>query len=285
MLLENNLQTLQHLGVPVYDIENTKKWYMEKLAFKIMHETSLKTPDGEIKFAFLDRQGLMIEFYQLEGAEREEIKTRTNGHIDHFAIDVLDIHLGIKELSGKKVTFDPDTVNGPVSLPTVWGKGVDYMFFNGPEGERFELNQRKDLESTRRVSNLGGWAHLGIPVIDIQRSKDFYQQFGFKVLMDAEVPVGDRAIKISIIEKGGLFFEFYQLLEEDLPGIRNRRDGHIDHVAMNVKDIDKAFADLKRAGFTLLEAGPVQLPGWENGVKYISFRGPDNEKIELNQRL
>ncbi len=285
MLLENNLQTIQHLGIPVYDIENSKKWYMDKLDFKIVHETSLRTGDGEIKFAFLDRQGLMIEFYQLAGAEREEIKTRLHGHIDHFAFDVLDIHRGIKELSLEKVKIDPDTPNGPVLLSSVWGKGVEYMFFNGPEGERFELNERKDLDGTRRLTNLGGWAHLGIPVVDIRKSKKFYQQFGFEVLMDADVPIGDRAIKISIVEKGGLFLEFYQLLEEDLPGIRNRKDGHIDHVALNVKDIDKAFAELKAAGFILLEAGPVQLPGWENGVKYISFRGPNNEKIELNQRL
>jgi catechol 2,3-dioxygenase-like lactoylglutathione lyase family enzyme len=285
MLLENNLQTVQHLGIPVYDIENSKKWYTEKLGFKIIHETSLGTGAGEIKFAFLDRQGLMIEFYQLTGAEREEIKTRLHGHIDHFAIDVLDINRGIKELSEKNIKIDPETPNGPVLLSPVWGKGVEYMFFNGPEGERFELNKRKDLDGTRRSTNIGGWAHLGIPVIDIHRSKEFYQQFGFKILMDADVPVGNRAIKISIVEKGGLFLEFYQLLEEDLAGIRNRKDGHIDHIAMNVKDIDKAFAELTAAGFILLEAGPVQLPGWENGVKYISFRGPDNEKIELNQRL
>jgi catechol 2,3-dioxygenase-like lactoylglutathione lyase family enzyme len=227
----------------------------------------------------------LIEFYQLTGTDREEIRTRSHGHIDHFAIDVLDIRKGIEELKVKNVQIDPDTLNGPVSLPSVWGKGVEYMFFNGVAGERFELNERKDLKRDRRETNLGGWAHLGIPVNDIEKSKDFYQQFGFTVSMNADVPVGERAVKISIAEKGGLALEFYQLLEEDLPGIRDRRDGHIDHIAMNVKDIDKAYVELKAAGINPLEASPVQLPGWEHGVKYISFRGPDNEKIELNQKL
>jgi lactoylglutathione lyase len=285
MLLEGNLQGIQHLGIPVYDIESSKKWYSDKLDFTVIHETSLKTKDGEIKFAFLDHQGLMIELYQLTGDEREEIKTRQHGHIDHFAIDVLDIRKGIEVLKTKGVTIDPDTSSGIVSLPTVWIKGVEYIFFNGPEGERFELNERKDLHARRRQINIGGWAHLGIPVTDIKKSKSFYEQFGFKNLMDAKVPVGEKDIKISIIEKDGFALEIYQLLDEDLPSIRSRKDGHIDHVAFNVKNIDKAYQELQFAKIIPIENAPIKLPGWTNGVKYFSFRGPDQEKIELNQKL
>jgi catechol 2,3-dioxygenase-like lactoylglutathione lyase family enzyme len=285
VLLEENLQTIQHIGIPVYDIEKSQRWYIQKLDFNLVYKTSLPTADGEIKFAFLERQGLMIEFYQLTGQEREAIRGRSHGHIDHFAIDVLDIRKGIRELQAGNVHLDPDTPDGPVALPTVWSKGVEYAFFTGPEGERFELNERKDLSSTRRERNLGGWAHLGIPVTDIEKSKDFYQKFGFIDLMDAEVTAGDQAVKISILEKGGLSLEFYQLLAADLPGIRNRQDGHIDHVAMNVKDIERAFTELKAADNIPLEPEPVYLPIWEKGEKYLSFRGPDNEKIELNQKL
>jgi lactoylglutathione lyase len=173
-----------------------------------------------------------------------------------------------------------------VLLVTVFSKGVEYVFFRGPTGERFELNERHDLDHKRRSANIGGWSHLGIPVVDVNRSVEFYSGFGFKTIMQAGVPVGDgREVKITIMEKGGLSMEFYQLLDEALPEIRSRSDGHVDHVAMTVKDIDKAYAELNAAGIKPLEDAPVFMPCWENGVKYFMFRGPDGEKIELNQKL
>ena len=38
ILLENNLQGVQHLGIPVHDIEQSKAWYTEKLGFRVVHE-------------------------------------------------------------------------------------------------------------------------------------------------------------------------------------------------------------------------------------------------------
>jgi catechol 2,3-dioxygenase-like lactoylglutathione lyase family enzyme len=286
MLLEGNLLGILHLGIPVVDIDYANRWYIEKLGFKLVHEPFISTPDGTIRLSFLERDGLTLEFYQLLGADREEVRTRKDGHIDHFAMDVLDVRRGIEDLISKNAEIDPDTKDGPVVLSTVYSKGVNYVFFRGPTGERFELNERNDLNSARRTNNLGGWSHLGIPVTDINRSIQFYNQFGFRIMMEAAVPVGDgREVKITIVEKGGLYLEFYQLLDEALPEIRSRKDGHVDHVAMNVKDIDKAFSELQNAGICPLEVAPVFMPCWENGVRYFMFRGPDGEKIELNQRM
>ena len=80
--------------------------------------------------------------------------------------------------------------------------------------------------------------------------------------------------------------ELYQLGQEDLQEIAKRADGHIDHVALNVLDIDQAYAEIKAAGLEILEDNaPVYLPFWEHGVKYFTVRGPDGEKIEFNQIL
>jgi catechol 2,3-dioxygenase-like lactoylglutathione lyase family enzyme len=286
MLLENNFLGVLHLGIPVVDIDHATSWYCEKLGFKLVHEVRIENPNGTIRLSFLEKDGLTLEFYQLLGADLEEVRARVDGHIDHFAMDVVDLRKGIDELVAKKVEVDADTKEGPVVLGTVFAKGVQYLFFRGPTGERFELNERFDLDHGRRANNLAGWSHLGIPVTDVTRSVEFYKQFGFKTVMQAGVPVGDgREVKITIVENGGMSLEFYQLLDEALPEIRARKDGHIDHVAWAVKDIDKAFAEIKNAGFPLADNEPVFMPCWENGVRYFMFRGPDGEKIELNQRL
>jgi catechol 2,3-dioxygenase-like lactoylglutathione lyase family enzyme len=286
MLLEDNLMGVDHLGIPVVDIDHANRWYAEKLDFTLLHEPTISTPEGVIRFSFLERDGLMLEFYQRLGEAREEVRTRGDGHIDHFAMDVVDVHRGIEELVARGVQIDPDTKDGPVVLATVFSRGVQYVFFRGPTGERFELNERGDFDHARRGANLGGWSHLGIPVTDIHRSVTFYHQFGFKTIMEAGVPVGDgREVKITIVEKGGLNLEFYQLLDEALPEIRSRSDGHVDHVAMGVKDIEAAFAELKAVGIPLLKDAPALMSWGENSVRYFTFRGPDGEKIELNQRL
>ena len=103
--------------------------------------------------------------------------------------------------------------------------------------------------------------------------------------MQAVIPVEDQEIKASMMMFNDFTLEFYQLLPADLEDIRMRKDGFIDHVALDVRDINQAFEELKTAGISPLEDEPVELPFWENGVKYFFVRGPDGEKIEFNQVL
>lgn len=79
--------------------------------------------------------------------------------------------------------------------------------------------------------------------------------------------------------------ELYQPLSQVLEEIRARNDGFIDHVALDVSDIDQAYTELKDTGLSPMEGAPVELPFWENGAKYFNVRGPDGEKIEFNQIL
>ena len=67
--------------------------------------------------------------------------------------------------------------------------------------------------------------------------------------------------------------------------IRQRKDGHVDHVAFDVEDIDVAFETLTNAGFNVLEEQPLFLPFWKNGCKYFNITGPDGERLEFNQIL
>jgi lactoylglutathione lyase len=283
MLLEGNLRGVQHLGIPVFDLDRVESWYVEKLGFSTLNEASLPVPEGEIKVAFLEKEDLVLEFYQLAGEALDEIGSRGHGHIDHFALDVLDIESALNEAFDAGISLEQSTPEGPLDIPFFWSKGVKYAFLEGPGGEKVEFNQRLDLSPDRRVNNLNGWSHLGIPVTDIDSSRDFYGQFGFEEVMYAEIPVEDQAVKASMMELNGFILEFYQLLGDDLEEIRGRSDGHIDHIAMDVVDADQAFEEIAQAGLKTLEDEPVFLPFWEDGVKFFNIRGLDGEKVEFNQ--
>jgi len=134
--------------------------------------------------------------------------------------------------------------------------------------------------------NIQGIQHLGVPVTNLERSKTFYIQFGFKVVMAKTFTDKTGIVHAAMLKKDNLTVELYELPEKECLEIGNREDGHIDHIALDVKDIDQALKEIRTAGLDVLEENaPVFLPFWDLGVKYFTVRGPDGEKIEFNQIL
>ena len=88
-----------------------------------------------------------------------------------------------------------------------------------------------------------------------------------------------------MMQLGDIIVELYQFPESGLTDIRNRGNGHIDHIAFDVDDIDEAFATLKQDGFTVIETQPMFLQFWAKGCKYFNIVGPDGERLEFNQIL
>ena len=131
--------------------------------------------------------------------------------------------------------------------------------------------------------NLQGMQHLGLPVTNLVRSLAFYEQLGFVTALRTDLA---GPVQVAMLEMGGMTIELYQKPGADLDQVAGRQDGHIDHIALDVLDIEAALTELKAAGFEILEPGaPVSLPLWSNGVRYFTVRGPDGEKVEFNQRL
>lgn len=90
---------------------------------------------------------------------------------------------------------------------------------------------------------------------------------------------------VAMMKRNGMIIELYQMPEAELKEIRQRKNGHIDHIAFDVDDIDIAFEEIKNNGFTVLEDKPVFLSFWKNGCKYFNITGPDGERLEFNQVL
>jgi catechol 2,3-dioxygenase-like lactoylglutathione lyase family enzyme len=132
---------------------------------------------------------------------------------------------------------------------------------------------------------INGIQHIGIPVTSITNSQVFYERLGFTNVMQATFDEKGEPGTCVMMQRGNMTMELYQLPDSGLPEIRNRKNGHIDHVAFDVPDIDAAYTALKQAGFNIIEPEPVFLQFWTNGCKYFNITGPDGERLEFNQVL
>lgn len=58
----------------------------------------------------------------------------------------------------------------------------------------------------------------------------------------------------------------------------------VDHIAMNVLDIDAAYEHITGLGVKILEEITF-LPFWDKGIKYFLTEGPNKERLEYTQYL
>ncbi len=133
--------------------------------------------------------------------------------------------------------------------------------------------------------NLRGIQHVGVPVTNILNSEKFYKKLGFKNVMQAGFQSGTETGTAIMMENSGIIIELYEMPAGRLEEIRQRRDGHIDHIAFDVSDIDQVFKELKRAGINIEDDKPVFLDFWKKGCRYFTAIGPDGERLEFNQIL
>jgi catechol 2,3-dioxygenase-like lactoylglutathione lyase family enzyme len=125
--------------------------------------------------------------------------------------------------------------------------------------------------------------HVGIPVTDITVSEAFYARLGFSNVMQSTFTLDGKTGVCIMMKNNSAIIELYQLPDHKLGEIGNRKDGHIDHIAFDVDNIDTTFSVLKNAMYQIVEEAPVFLSFWDKGCKYFNILGPDGERIEFNQ--
>lgn len=127
--------------------------------------------------------------------------------------------------------------------------------------------------------------HIGIPVTDLSRSEAFYEKLGFQNVMKTDFEYNKGKGVVAMMKLNSMIIELYQLPEQELAEIRQRKNGHIDHIAFDVDDIEQTYSVLKASSFSIVEPAPVFLSFWEKGCKYFNITGPDGERLEFNQIL
>ena len=121
-------------------------------------------------------------------------------------------------------------------------------------------------------SNATGIQHLGIPTGDLGKTIEFYQGLGFEVIWQ-------NPGEVAFLQNGTLVIETYAV---EAPAMKS---GAIDHVALNVKDIEAAWKDAQACGYETEDTAINFLPFFEKGVKFFTIIGPNREKVEFNQYL
>lgn len=143
------------------------------------------------------------------------------------------------------------------------------------------------LTANRNHMNIkiNGFQHLGIPVTNLKNSENFYEGLGFKNVMTRTFDLNGGTCSVSMMQRDQMIIEIYELPEPDLAAIRQRGNGHIDHMAFDVDDIEHTFQQLKSKGYHVVEEAPVYLSFWEKGCRFFNILGPDGERLEFNQIL
>ena len=67
--------------------------------------------------------------------------------------------------------------------------------------------------------NLQGIQHIAIFVTDINRSRSFYEQFGFKEKLSNEIPMDPEPVKLLFLELNGLTMQYPRLRASILAGV------------------------------------------------------------------
>lgn len=125
------------------------------------------------------------------------------------------------------------------------------------------------------AENITGIQHIAVPTADVEKTVAFYNILGF------EEKLREKGLRGPVVFMGqkNLMLEFY--VPEACAGCA----GAVDHFAIDVKDVESAFAAAKEAGFRMLDAELQSRPFWENGVRFFNIEGPNGEKIEFSQKL
>ncbi|MBE3101145.1 MAG: VOC family protein [Firmicutes bacterium] len=127
-----------------------------------------------------------------------------------------------------------------------------------------------------------GLAHIGVYTTDMKESIRFYTEvLGFELIHQKDLVKPDGTTRLGFVNAGGLVMEFVQ--PADVTGLKDKKAGIVDHIAIEVKEIDAVILRLKDNGVTFETQEKSELADLFNGVSNIFFSGPNGERLELFQ--
>lgn len=127
--------------------------------------------------------------------------------------------------------------------------------------------------------NITGLQHIGIPSLDVAESCAFYEKLSFTKIFETDFDDNGQPGHAAFMQKGTLVLEIYK--SAAIAG----KAGAVDHIALNVEDIEQAFRDINDLGLNNTHDIIHFLPFFEHGVKFFTIEGPAREKVEFNQYL
>ena len=122
-----------------------------------------------------------------------------------------------------------------------------------------------------------GLQHVGLPTNDLKATIAFYESLGFETVYQ---------VKNEAAGEDAAFLRLKNLTTEAYEnGRAAMQSGAIDHIAIDVDDVEAAYRLAQEQGYQIVSNGVEFLPFWQNGVKFFILLGPNQERVEFNQYL
>lgn len=130
------------------------------------------------------------------------------------------------------------------------------------------------------MGTIKGIRHIGLSVSNLERSEKFYCDIlGMELIWECVIGNADDGCRVGFVKLGDCVLE---LVES--PDIAALSDGPVNHVAFAVENIEEVRKDLLSKGIEFeTEEITYCSSVFPNGSKWILFRGPDGEHLELNE--
>lgn len=122
-----------------------------------------------------------------------------------------------------------------------------------------------------------GLQHVGLPTNDLKATIAFYESLGFETVYQVRNEAAGE--DVAFLRLKNLTIEAYE------NGRAAMQSGAIDHIAIDVSDVEAAYRLAQEQGYRIVSNGVEFLPFWQNGVKFFILLGPNQERVEFNQYL
>ena len=122
-----------------------------------------------------------------------------------------------------------------------------------------------------------GLQHVGLPTNDLKATIAFYESLGFETVYQVRNEAAGE--DVAFLRLKNLTIEAYE------NGQAAMQSGAIDHIAIDVDDVEAAYRLAHEQGYQIVSNGVEFLPFWQNGVKFFILLGPNQERVEFNQYL
>lgn len=260
---------LAHIALAVHDIEQSRKFYKDFLGYG--EPFQLNNPDGSLSLTFIkvnERQ--YIELFPEKAAKTDRLL--------HISIEVEDAEAMRRYLESKGVKVPAKVGKGRI-------KNSNFMITD-PDGHLVEVvqyepdglsvvNKGKFVDGPRISTRI---AHLGITVGKLEPAMKFYGEIlGFE-----ETWRGSKNGKVldwvnMRVPEGKDYLEF--MLYDQPPSLASL--GTLNHICLEVPDIEKAKADLESRAARSIHPRPMDFKTGVNRKRQLNLYDPDGTRSEL----
>jgi catechol 2,3-dioxygenase-like lactoylglutathione lyase family enzyme len=124
---------------------------------------------------------------------------------------------------------------------------------------------------------LCGMHHIGLPTNNMDATIEFYSKLGAEIVFEKTVYEAGKSIRVVHLKLSSLLIETYE--RSEISGVT----GAIDHVAIEVNDIDGAYKYVKELGIPLLIDEISFSDYWPKPTRWFIIIGVNGERIEFTQ--